>query len=868
MSQITVKNFAEQIEVGVDKLIQQLADAGIGGKQSEDQLTDDEKVTLLSYLRGDKQEAAPKPQRSKITLKRKTASQLKQTSRTGAARTIHVEVRKKRTFVKREVLVESERKEREALEREEEARKQAEQEAAEAAPTKAELVESEAQGPVAPEEEPPVAELVEEPAATLAEVQAERNEEEGAVQVDAQAPSADGPPELEANIAEPVDVPVPVQDAAAVQPVEEKPKAPDKKARKPTGERKAKRRRDELHVSDDLKGRRKKREPRPKKVKSSTVGQHAFEKPTAPVKREITIPETITVGELAQAVSVKAADMIKTMMQMGSMVTINQVLDQETAILVVEEMGHTAVAAAPDDPEARLRGEQLTPVTEELDSRPPVVTVMGHVDHGKTSLLDFIRKSKVAAGEAGGITQHIGAYQVETSKGTITFLDTPGHEAFTAMRARGAQATDLVILVVAADDGVKPQTVEAINHAKNAEVPVVVAINKIDKDGADPERVKQDLANHEVISEEWGGDVLMVPVSAKTGEGVDTLLESVLLQSELLELKAPRRGAATGLVVEAKLDKGRGPVATVLVQKGTLNTGDILLAGRETGRVRTMLDDTGKRIKEAGPATPVEIQGLAGVPGAGEEVLVVADDRKAREIALFRQGKHKEVVLARQQAAKLENMFQQMDEGSVKSLNLLVKADVQGSVEALTDSLEKLSSKEVKVKVVHGMVGGINESDVNLALASNAIIVGFNVRADASARRLIENEGVDVHYYNVIYDVVDEVKAAMSGMLAPEIKEEVIGQVEVRDVFRAPKIGAIAGSYVTEGMVKRGENVRVLRDNVVIFEGVIDSLRRFKDDVGEVKAGFECGIGVKNYNDVKIGDQLEIYKKVEVRPTL
>jgi translation initiation factor IF-2 len=457
---------------------------------------------------------------------------------------------------------------------------------------------------------------------------------------------------------------------------------------------------------------------------------------------------------------------------------------------------------------------------------------------------------------------------VETSRGTITFLDTPGHEAFTAMRARGAQATDLVILVVAADDGVKPQTIEAINHARSAEVPMVVAINKIDKESANVDRVKQDLASHDVIPEDWGGDILMVPVSAHTGEGVDTLLDSVLLQSELLELQATVDSAAAGLVVEARLDKGRGPVATVLVQKGTLRTGDVILAGRETGRVRTMSDDAGRRIKEAGPSTPVEIQGLSGVPGAGEEMLVVADERKAREIALFRQGKHKEVAQARQQAAKLENMFQKMDENEVKTLNLLVKADVQGSVEAITESLEKLSTGEIKVKVVHGMVGGINESDVNLALASNAIIIGFNVRADASARKLIENEGVDIHYYNVIYDVVDEVKAAMSGMLAPEIKEEVIGHVEVRDVFRAPRIGTIAGSYVTEGMVKRNENVRVLRDSVVIFEGVIDSLRRFKDDVGEVKAGFECGIGVKNYNDVKVGDQLEIYRKVEVRATL
>jgi len=858
MSQITIKNFAEQIDVGVDKLIQQLADAGIDGKQSEDQLSDAEKLALLTHLRGGNSDDLAKPKRNKITLKRKTASELKQTSRTGAARTIHVEVRKKRTFVKREVLEEKERQKREELEQEE-ARIKAEAESQEAARQKAEeeknILEEEARRAEAAEVEMPEAE----PAVTGEPVG-------GGVEAEQPEPT----PAAESAVPEAPLAEAAPKDAQAEAPpaTEEKPKAPDKKGRKAAAtERKSKRKRDELHVSGDHKGRRKKRDIRPKKVRSSTAGQHGFEKPTAPVTRAVTIPETITVGELAQAMTVKAADLIKAMMKLGMMATINQVIDQETAILLVEEMGHTASAAASDDPEARLRGEQQA-VSDEQRPRPPVVTVMGHVDHGKTSLLDHIRKTKVASGEAGGITQHIGAYQVETSRGTITFLDTPGHEAFTAMRARGAQATDLVILVVAADDGVKPQTVEAINHARSAEVPIVVAINKIDKESANVDRVKQDLASHDVIPEDWGGDILMVPVSAHTGEGVDTLLDSALLQSELLELQATVDSAAAGLVVEARLDKGRGPVATVLVQKGTLRTGDVILAGRETGRVRTMSDDAGRRIKEAGPSTPVEIQGLSGVPGAGEEMLVVADERKAREIALFRQGKHKEVAQARQQAAKLENMFQKMDENEVKTLNLLVKADVQGSVEAITESLEKLSTGEIKVKVVHGMVGGINESDVNLALASNAIIMGFNVRADASARKLIENEGVDIHYYNVIYDVVDEVKAAMSGMLAPEIKEEVIGHVEVRDVFRAPRIGTIAGSYVTEGMVKRNENVRVLRDSVVIFEGVIDSLRRFKDDVGEVKAGFECGIGVKNYNDVKVGDQLEIYRKVEVRATL
>ena len=862
MSQITIKNFAEQIDVGVDKLIQQLVDAGIGSKKSGDQLTDEEKVALLSYLRGGTDAATeiPKPKRSKITLKRKTTSALKQTSRTGAARTIHVEVRQKRTFVKREVLEETERQEREAREREE-ARERAEAEAMEAARAEAEAEKRkvEEQAVQAEADKTAAAEAKVSESDTPATHINEAGVEAGTEQATAEQ---SGEP---VTIAEPISETPPNKVS---EPTEEKPKSHDKKGRKAgASDRKSRRKRDELHVSDGLKSRRKKRDAKPRKVRSSTAGQHGFEKPTAPVTREVTIPETVTVGELGQMLSVKAADVIKTMMQMGTMVTINQVLDQDTAILVVEEMGHSAVAAAPDDPEARLRGEQQ-PDSEELLPRPPVVTVMGHVDHGKTSLLDYIRKSKVASGEAGGITQHIGAYQVETSKGIITFLDTPGHEAFTAMRARGAQATDLVILVVAADDGVKPQTVEAIRHARSAKVPIVVAMNKMDKEGVNPDRVKQDLANHDVIPEDWGGDVLMVPVSALTGEGVDTLLDNILLQSELLELNASVAGPAAGLVIEARLDKGRGPVATVLVQKGTLHTGDIILAGQETGRVRTMTNDAGTRIKEATPSMPIEIQGLAGVPGAGEEVLVVADDRKAREIALFRQGRHKEVVLARQQAAKLENMFQKMDEGSVESLNLLVKADVQGSVEAITESLEMLSNDQVRVKVVHGMVGGINESDVNLALASKAIILGFNVRADATARKLIENEHVDVHYYSVIYDVVDEVKAAMTGMLAPEIKEEVIGLAEVRDVFRAPKIGTIAGCYVTEGSVKRGEHVRILRDNVIIFEGIIDSLRRFKDDVSEVKTGFECGIGVKNYNDIKIGDQLEIFSKFEVRPTL
>ena len=587
---------------------------------------------------------------------------------------------------------------------------------------------------------------------------------------------------------------------------------------------------------------------------------------TAPVAREVVLPESITVAELAQKMSVKATEVIKVLMGMGSMVTINQVLDRDTATIVAQELGHEVKEAKPESPEALL--ETAGAEMGEAMPRPPVVTVMGHVDHGKTSLLDYIRKSAVASGEAGGITQHIGAYHVETPKGVITFLDTPGHEAFSAMRARGAKATDIVILVVAADDGVKPQTIEAIHHARQAGVPLIVAVNKIDKPEADPDRVRQELSQHEVIAEDWGGNEMFVNVSAKQGTGIDELLDAVLLQAEVLELKAPKEGPASGLVVEAKLDKGRGPVATVLVRQGTLHRGDIVLAGKEYGRVRAMVDETGAPADEAGPSIPVEVLGLSGVPEAGDDVIAVANERKAREIALFRQGRFKEVKQARQQASKLENVFSQMQEGELKTLPLVVKADVQGSVEALTEALEKLSTDEVQVQVVHGMVGAISESDVNLAVASGAIIIGFNVRADAVARRLIENEGVDLHYYSVIYDAVNEVKEALSGMLAPEVREDIIGLAEVRDVFRAPKIGAIAGCYVTEGTVKRNRPIRVLRDNVVIFEGELESLRRFKDDVNEVKSGTECGIGVKNYNDVKVGDQIEVYERVEVKRTL
>jgi translation initiation factor IF-2 len=590
--------------------------------------------------------------------------------------------------------------------------------------------------------------------------------------------------------------------------------------------------------------------------------RHGFAKPTAPIVREVAIPETVSVAELAQKMSVKATEVIKTLMKMGSMVTINQVLDQDTAALVVEEMGHTHKLLKENALEEELAADADS--AGHAAPRAPVVTIMGHVDHGKTSLLDHIRRTRVAAAEAGGITQHIGAYHVQTEKGTITFLDTPGHAAFTAMRARGAKATDIVVLVVAADDGVMPQTVEAIQHARAAGVPIVVAVNKMDKDDADPERIKSELSRHEVVSEEWGGDTLFAYVSAKSGSGIDNLLDQVLVQAEILELTAVTDGPARGVVIESRLDKGRGPVATVLVQSGTLRRGDMLLSGVEYGRVRAMVDETGRTVNEAGPSIPVEVLGLSGTPNAGDEFVVVGDERKAREIALFRQGKFREVKLARQQKAKLENVFEQLEDGKVSTLNVVLKADVQGSVEALSEALTQLSTNEVKVKIVASGVGGINESDVNLAVASEAILIGFNVRADGVARKLIDEESVDLHYYSVIYDVIDEVKRALQGLLQPEFKENVVGLAEVRDVFRSSKFGAIAGCMVLDGVVRRNKPIRVLRDHVVVFEGELDSLRRFKEDVHEVRAGMECGMGVRNYNDIKQGDQIEIFERVEV----
>ena len=829
MPVVPIKKLAEQIGVPPEKLLQQLAAAGVSGKDTDDMLNDEERSTLLGYLRGGRSAAAVVKPQEKVTLSRRTTTAVKQNSRTGPSRTVHVEVKKRRTYVRRG-----------ELQRQQEEAEQAAREAEEAKEREKE-VQLEAE------------EKAKQEAAAAAEVEAQQQREaEEAAKVAEQGTPAEVPG-VEAPAAPP-------DDAKSAGRREDKPKKRKGKGRA-GGD-------GELHLAEGKRGKRRPRQPiKPRRLTSTTAGQHAFEKPTEPVSREISIPETVSVAELAQSMSIKAAEVIRVLMEMGSMVTINQVLDQDTAILVVEEMGHKGVAADLDDPEAMLSADEST------DDRPavgraPVVTVMGHVDHGKTSLLDYLRKTKVTAGEAGGITQHIGAYRVPTEKGTVTFLDTPGHEAFSAMRARGAQVTDLVILVVAADDGVKPQTVEAISHARHASVPLIVAINKMDKEDADPDRVKQELATQEVIPEDWGGDTLMSPVSAITGDGIDTLLESVLLQSEMLDLTAPDQGVASGTVVEARLDRGKGVVATLLVQKGTLKKGDIVIAGREFGRVRAMTSDSGETVKTAGPSTPVEVQGLGAVPDSGDEFAVVTDERRAREITSYRQSKFKEVKLARQQKAKLESMFSQMGEGQATTLNVIIKGDVQGSVEALTESLEKLSTEKAKVAVVHAMVGGINESDVNLAGASEAIIIAFNVRADATARKLIESEGIDVRYHNVIYDVVDEVTIALTGMLAPVLREQAVGLAEVRDVFRVAKMGAVAGCRVVEGEVKRNLPVRVLRDNVVIFDGHIDSLKRFKEDVSEVKSGFECGIGVKNYNDIKPGDQIEIYQTVEQAATL
>ena len=901
MASNNVAQFATELKMPADLLLKQLKAAGVEKSSTDDQLSKEDKDKLLGHLRK-VHGAAADGEKKKITLTRKETTEIKQADSSGKSRTIQVEVRKKRTFVKREDAAPVQEvepvktsviDEAEQARRDDEARRQAEfiaRQEADLLEKQERLAKLEAE-----REEALRASAAAEAAVSseIAEVQesALRGAQESSARVvaaeEARKAVADEVAQIKAMMTTPrkvIKAPEPVRAEGTLhRPGDKKPV--EKKEEKRPGEKKSIK---SANVSSTWQDEAKKRSPGGLKTRGAPAGagrdgwragpkgrrssqnddrETNFQQPTEAVVREVHVPETITVAELAHKMAVKASEVIKQLMKLGQMVTINQVLDQETAMILVEEMGHLAHAAKLDDPEALLDfGVEHTDA--ETLPRAPVVTVMGHVDHGKTSLLDYIRRAKVASGEAGGITQHIGAYHVETPRGMITFLDTPGHEAFTAMRARGAKATDIVILVVAADDGVMPQTREAIAHAKAAGVPLVVAINKIDKPGSNPDRVKTELIAEQVVPEEYGGESPFIAVSAKTGEGIDTLLENVLLQAEILELKAPIETPAKGLVIEAKLDKGRGPVATIMIQSGTLKRGDIVLAGSSYGRVRAMLDENGKPITEAGPSIPVEIQGLTEVPAAGEEVMVLADERKAREIALFRQGKYRDVKLAKQQAAKLENMFEQMTEGEVKNLALIIKADVQGSQEALVASMQKLSTSEVRVQVVHAAVGGISESDVNLALASKAVIIGFNVRADASARKLAESSGIDIRYYNIIYDAIDEIKAAMSGMLSPEKREHALGLVEIRQVFMVSKVGAIAGCYVLEGLVKRGAHVRLLRDNVVIWTGELDSLKRFKDDAKEVKSGFECGLSLKNYNDIKEGDQLEVFEVQEVARSL
>jgi translation initiation factor IF-2 len=918
MAEVTIRQFAEDVRIPIERLLVQLGDAGLSAKGADDKISENEKRRLLSHLRqlhGKDTDKSATEAPKKINLTRTTRSEIKVPDVQGRAKTVQVKVRKKRTYVKRDAAP-SQRVEQGKVEPHRQQQKTAPANRREkgharaAEPVKAPdtgrsrkkrqpIGESEGKSDRLavqikskkrqPTEEDRTKAKKAEPAAPKAKSAAPqkkrhthtKKEAAGTREGDAKRQAPKQQEKKRRGVAEkPVDKKLGERNEENGSPARKRRRrrrgnkdrnfSSLEQAEKSQSGKKPERRR--LEAQDEESKRSKKKTKRagaglkPAPAPPEKPQHGAFSKPTAPVVREVSLPETLTVAELAQKMSVKSSDLIKTMMKMGSMVTINQVIDQDTAAIVVDEMGHIPKLLKDNEIESGLiqAGQQAG----ERVPRAPVVTIMGHVDHGKTSLLDYIRRTKVAAGEAGGITQHIGAYHVDTPKGTICFLDTPGHAAFTEMRARGAKATDIVVLVVAADDGVMPQTIEAIQHAKAAEVPLVVVVNKIDKPEAEPERVKQELVAKEVVPDEWGGDTMFVHVSAKTGEGIDELLDSILLQAEVLELTTVAVGLATGVIIESRLDKGRGVVATMLVQSGSLKKGDILLAGKEYGRVRAMLDENGKPIKEAGPSIPVEVLGLSGVPSAGDEAVVVPDERKAREIALFRQGKYREVRLARQQAAKLENMFSQFKTGQLNSLNIVLKADVDGSAEALRDALIKLSGDEVKVNIVASSVGGISESDVNLAVASNAILIGFNVRANANAKRLINEENVDLHYYSVIYEAIDEVKQAISGMLAPEIKEEIIGLAEVREVFRSPKFGLVAGCLVVDGVVKRHSPIRVLRDNVVIFEGELDSLRRFKDDVLEVKAGIECGIGVKNYSDVKVNDQIEIYEKRTVARTL
>ncbi|MGI9228294.1 MAG: translation initiation factor IF-2 [Gammaproteobacteria bacterium] len=819
MPDVTIRQYADAIGIPVDKLLLQLQQAGMSDKSAEDMISDEEKSELLGYLRRQRgQDGGSDP--SKITLRRKTVSEIKVPISSPGSRskprskTVNVEFRKRHTYIKRTVLEEQAAAEA-AQKREEQARQEQERQ---------QLLEQQQAEQARKAEQERVA--TEQAAATEAVATVEGIAEEASV----------------AQVADAMQAPQTETPAAP---------APGSTPRK------------ELHVASDKSGKRKKKR-RSRPVVKRPV-QHAFEKPTAPMVREVEIPESITVAELAQRMSVKGTEVVKVMLNLGSMVTINQTIDQDTAAVVVEEMGHTP---KPLNENALEEEMTQTGVSGDAITRAPVVTIMGHVDHGKTSLLDYIRRSKVADAEAGGITQHIGAYSVQHEKGNITFLDTPGHEAFTAMRARGAQVTDIVVVVVAADDGVMPQTEEAVKHAQLASAPMIIAVNKIDKAEVDPDKVRQDLSKFEVVPEDWGGDTLFVNVSAKTGEGVDELLDSILLQAEVLELKAVDTGPASGIVIETRLDKGRGPVAAVLIQGGRLEKGDVILTGHEFGRVRGMYDEKGKEVSAAGPATPVEVLGLSGTPNVGDEVRVIADERKARELALFRRGKYRDATLGQQQTSKLETVISQMGTDQGATVNLLIKADVQGSAEALSDALQKLGNEEVAVNIISSAVGGITESDVNLALASKGAVIGFNVRADSAAKRVVDEEGIDLRYYSIIYEVVDDVKAAINGLLSPEIREQIIGVAEVKEVFSSPGFGDIAGCIVSSGVMRRSSPIRVLRDNIVIYEGELESLRRFKDDVNEVKSGTECGIGVKNYDNVQAGDQIEVFERVEVSRTV
>ena len=889
MADITVAELAKEIGTPVERLVSQLADSGVN-KSATDAITQDEKESLLGHLKkqhGDESQAKP----NKLTLNRKTKSTLTM-GHGSKAKSVNVEVRKKRTYVKRsdveeEKLAEEAAKAEAAIAAAAEAKAKADAEAAAkeaenakgVAAAKAELeekrkaeakLEAAAKAKNAAIEKAKKVEQVPEKVAETEESKKLRlaQEKETAAKVEAEAAAA---AEAAKKLAE--------ENEGRWKEQEAERKAKEKEVVHVTSSKYAQEAEDKVDAADETAGRRRKKKPvdrnarggrnakgRKQSLSSPDSLKHGFTKPVEAKLQDIRIGETISVAELANKMAKKGAEVVKAMFKLGAMATINQVIDQETAALVAEDMGFEVVLVKENALEEAVLADRKH--TGEEVTRAPVVTIMGHVDHGKTSLLDHIRQAKVAHGEAGGITQHIGAYHVETGHGMITFLDTPGHAAFTAMRSRGAKATDIVVIVVAADDGVMPQTIEAIQHAQASESPIIIAVNKMDKESADPDRVKSELSQHGVLSEEWGGEVQFCHVSAKTGLGIDELLDSILLQSEVLELTAVIDKMANGVVVESKLDKGRGPVATVLVQEGTLKQGDIVLCGLEYGRVRAMRDENGKTIQSAGPSIPVEIIGLSGVPQAGDEATVVKDEKKAREVALFRQGKYRDVKLARQQKAKLENMFASMAEGDISEVNVVIKSDVQGSLEAISDSLLKLSTDEVKVRIIGSGVGAITETDAMLAAASNAIVVGFNVRADVSARKVIESEQIDLRYYSVIYSLIEEVKQAMSGMLAPEFKQEIIGLAQVRDVFKSPKIGAIAGCMVTEGLIKRSAPIRVLRDNVVIYEGELESLRRFKDDVQEVRNGTECGIGVKNYNDVRVGDQIEVFETVEIKRSL